>query len=233
MNYKKNLAILFLSALSMNVYAKHASSFNSAKTSLKKIYSDQDTSFYCGCEMSYNEKKKLIPEFKNCGFEYRKNEKRANRIEWEHVLTAWDFGHQKTCWQEGGRKACSKEKDFKIMESDIHNLVPAIGEVNGDRSNRPIGMIASPDKDVYGKCKTTVSFDEDKLMPRNEVKGDIARIMFYMHDRYNLKMSKQNYKLYSVWHKQDPVSAEELRIHNLKAKKQGNENPFVTGKKKP
>ncbi len=231
---KISIAILLLatsSAISFDIQAAHAKSFNSAKTSLKKIYNDNDKTFYCGCDMIYNEKKKLIPVHQSCGFKYRKNKKRSERTEWEHVLTAWDFGHQMQCWQEGGRKACGKVKEFKIMESDIHNLVPAIGEVNGDRSNRPLAMVASPIKNQYGQCDVTVSFEEDRIMPRASVRGDVARIMFYMYDRYNLRMSKQDYNLYKAWNNQDPVSKDEIRIHNLKHEKQGNPNPFVTGAK--
>ena len=38
-------------------------------------------------------------------------------------------------WKDGGRKACSKDPIFNKMEADMHNLVPAIGELNADRSN--------------------------------------------------------------------------------------------------
>lgn len=60
---------------------------------------------------------------------------RAKRIEWEHVMPAHNFAHHLPCWKEGGRKACKKDKTFKTMEADMHNLVPEIGEVNADRSN--------------------------------------------------------------------------------------------------
>lgn len=41
-------------------------------------------------------------------------------------MPAYWFANQLQCWQEGGRKACKKNKRFKQMEGDMHNLVPAI-----------------------------------------------------------------------------------------------------------
>jgi len=47
-----------------------------------------------------------------------------------HVVPAWEFGHQLQCWQDGGRKNCGKNNpQFKKMEADLHNLVPAVGAV--------------------------------------------------------------------------------------------------------
>ena len=52
-----------------------------------------------------------------------------------HVMPAENFGRHLSCWKEGGRKACKKDPIFNEMEADMHNLVPAIGELNADRSN--------------------------------------------------------------------------------------------------
>ena len=46
----------------------------------------------------------------------------ASRVEWEHVVPAWQFGHQRQCWQDGGRKNCAKDPVYRKMESDMHNL---------------------------------------------------------------------------------------------------------------
>ena len=92
----------------------------------------------------------------SCGYaprnEYTKRGKkneRARRIEFEHVVPAENFGRQFTCWRDGspecinsknkaykGRKCCEKSSTkFRIMQADMHNLQPAIGELNADRSN--------------------------------------------------------------------------------------------------
>ncbi|WP_411020426.1 endonuclease, partial [Salmonella sp. ZJLS19Sal_0228] len=81
-----------------------------------------------GCDIQW-QGKKGTPDLKGCGYQVRKQEKRASRIEWEHVVPAWQFGHQLQCWQQGGRKQCSRhDTAFKRMEADLHNLTPAIGE---------------------------------------------------------------------------------------------------------
>lgn len=78
----------------------------------------------------------------SCEYGVRKQENRAARLEWEHVVPAWVMGHQRQCWQKGGRHNCiSGDPVFSVMEADMHNLVPSINEVNGDRSNYRFGML--------------------------------------------------------------------------------------------
>lgn len=230
----KKIIILLMTCLTISAQAAPKNFYSAKKILSTEIYSDIDNSFYCGCDLFYEEKNKLKPNHSSCGFEHRKNFKRSSRIEWEHVKSAWSFGHQRLCWQKGGRKECSKDPIFELMEADLHNLVPAIGEVNGDRSNFKLTMLSgSTYKDQYGQCDMVVDFKQKKAMPTESIRGDIARINFYMADKYNLTLSQQDINIYRAWHNSDPVSDNELRIHNKKAKFQGNENPFVTGKKDP
>lgn len=191
-----------------------------------------ETTFYCGCDYTYTGKK-LIPVAESCGYKPRipvtkkgNPNARATRIEWEHVMPAYWFGHQRQCWQDGGRKACKKDPAFKKIEADLHNLVPAIGELNGDRSNYRFSMLEGEPR-KYGKCDFEVNFKSKKAEPAPEVRGDIARIYFYMANKYKLKLSKQQKKLFQAWDKSDPVSAYELeRNHRIK-KVQGNGNPYI------
>lgn len=211
-------------------------SFGQAKGILKSIYKVEPTTFYCGCNIVWESKKKLVPNASNCSYEPRnkltkkgKVNKRAKRIEWEHVVPAWEFGHQMQCWQDGGRKSCKKVDKFKKMEGDLHNLVPAIGEINGDRSNFKFSMIEGEDR-VYGQCDAEVNFKARMFEPAPEIRGNIARTYFYFEQKYGLKISKQQRKLYSVWDKQDPIDSAECQIHKLKAAKQGWGNSFVQNK---
>lgn len=131
------------------VAAEPPSSFSSAKKILAHdLYRDDDrVTFYCGCRFDEQPisgkpgRTRLTPAAESCGLQPRKNANRAARIEWEHVVPAWEFGHQLQCWQNGGRKACGKDPVFRRMEADLYNLVPAVGELNGDRSNYRFGMI--------------------------------------------------------------------------------------------
>ncbi|MDE9448186.1 endonuclease, partial [Xenorhabdus bovienii] len=68
--------------------------------------------------------------------------------------------------------------------------------------------------------------------PRDRVKGMVARVNFYMHDRYNLTMSRQQQQLMMAWDRQYPVDAWERKRDNRIARFMGHHNPFVTGSKK-
>lgn len=141
-------------------------------------------------------------------------------------MPAHHFGQHMQCWRDGGRKKCKKDPTFRAMEGDMHNLVPAIGEVNGDRSNFKYGMIESESR-VYGKCDAEVDFKTKRFEPASYVYGDIARIYFYMSDRYNIKLSKQQRKLFDAWNRLDPVDSFE-RIRNKRIEAiQGNLNPYI------
>ena len=117
---------------------------------------------------------------------------------------------------------------FRAMEADLFNLYPAVGEVNGDRSNFNYGM-ANGVAPQYGQCKTRVDFDQRTAEPRDEVKGLVARTTFYMFDRYKLSMSRQQQQLLMAWDKQFPVSSWEKERDRRIAAIMGHSNPFVTG----
>ena len=129
--------------------------FSEAKRLAQRIYSDENQTFYCACPLRW-QGGKGIPDLAGCGYQVRKNGQRANRIEWEHVMPAHHFGHQRQCWQDGGRKNCVKtDSIFRAMEADLYNLVPAIGEVNGDRSNFRFGVLPSTEL-KHGACPVKV-----------------------------------------------------------------------------
>ena len=208
-------------------------SFNKSKSILKKLYKIHPETFYCGCEIKWKSAKKLVPISTNCGYKPRneftkkgKINKRAKRIEWEHMVPAWEFGHQLKCWQNGGRKSCKKNNAFKVMTSDLHNLVPAIGEVNADRSNYKFNIIPG-EKRVYGHCDVEVNFKTKTFEPAPNVRGDIARTYFYFEQQHGLKISRKQRQLFTSWNTQDPVDSAECMIQSKKEQAQGNANSFI------
>lgn len=218
--------ILILSLCSSLAYGD-ALSFRQAKKVAPEIYNDHPFTFYCGCNIQ-KQGKKLIPDLSSCGYQVRKQEQRANRIEWEHVVPAWEFGHQRQCWQQGGRKNCTrKDNIFKQMEGDLHNLVPAVGEVNGDRSNyRFSEWNGKPDQ--YGSCQILVDFKGRKVQPPpGESRGAIARTYLYMQQQYQLKIASQQQRLFEAWNRQYPASNWECERDHRISRVQGNHNPFV------
>ena len=207
-------------------------SFGKSKRLLAtKVYPSHQKAFYSDCDYKIKEKK-LVPLHKTCGFKYRKNKNRSERIEWEHVVPAWHFGHQLRCWQNGGRMTCrSTNTKFKQMEADMHNLVPAIGEINGDRSNFKFAMIEG-EKRAYGKVNVEIAFGSRKAEPKENIFGDIARTYFYMRDRYGLRISKSQEKMLIAWNNIDPANRWEKKKNQLIKKLQGDENLYITNYKK-
>lgn len=210
--------------------------FTEAKVVAKqKIYQDQANSsngdLYCGCKWTWAGKSGGRIDAASCGYETRQQQTRAERTEWEHIVPAWTFGHQRQCWKDGGREQCvDKDPVFRAMEANLYNLYPAVGEVNGDRSNFNYGMVTGV-APQYGQCTTKVDFKQRAAEPRNEVKGLVARTTFYMFDRYKLNMSRQQQQLLMAWDKQYPVTAWEKERDRRIAGIMGHNNPFVTGER--
>ncbi|GAA0685416.1 deoxyribonuclease I [Marinobacterium maritimum] len=231
MRYHLAVVLLLTSTVA---FADHPSSFSAAKKILdREVYTGADrVTFYCGCDYSLAphpdkpDRKRLTPLADSCGLQPRKNANRAARIEWEHVVPAWEFGHQLQCWQDGGRKGCGKDPVFKQMEADLYNLVPAVGELNGDRSNFRFGMIASEPR-AYGACDFEVDFKQRVAEPPESVRGDIARTYFYMADQYGLSISRKQRQLFEAWSRMDPVNDAERERAATIERIQGNKNAYV------
>lgn len=203
------------------------STFSKSKGILKSNTSFFKETFYCSCSISMINGK-LLPDLSSCGVTARKNLKRAQRIEWEHIVPAATFGSSLECWKQGGRKHCAKSNQtFKFMEADLHNLTPAIGEINGDRSNFEFGIIADESR-AYGACDFEIDFSSRQAEPRPEIRGDIARIYSYMIEKYGVKIDAGYRSLLKSWQLADPVSAEECKLNKLKSKYQGWENRFIS-----
>lgn len=190
-------------------------SFNKSKTELNKnVYGKKNKTFYCGC--SYQAK---TIDLKSCEVKTKKHKKRKSRLEWEHIVPAHAFGqsfsewreHKKVCGKKSKspRKCARKKNDlFRLMEGDPYNLVPAVGSVNALRSNFSFAELTQGEELCSG-----FFLKERKVMPRNSVKGDIARIYFYMDLKYPNRgiISNKNAKLFEAWSKQDPISPEECK----------------------
>lgn len=212
--------------------------FERAKLLLRQhVYHDRERSelgdFYCGCNWAFYKRNASggKTDLASCGYQVRAQQNRAERIEWEHIMPAHSFGQQRQCWQKGGRKNCvANDPVFSKMEADMHNLTVSVGEVNADRSNYRFSVLPGTEKQ-YGKCDVKIDFKQRAAEPRDEVKGMAARTYFYMHDRYNLRMSEQQSRLFMAWDKQFPPSAWESERNRRIAKIMGYDNPFVSGTK--
>lgn len=226
-----SLLVSALAAVALCAQATPPSSFSAAKRLAEaEVYYDQDETFYCGCDFGFEGG----PNLASCGYDVRKQPQRASRIEWEHVVPAYDIGRQRQCWQEGGRRHCrSSDEVFRQAEADLINLVPSIGEVNGDRSNLRYGMATSASAYQYGRCTAKVDFEEDVFQPPANRRGDVARTYWYMRDQYGVRIGRQQQQLFLAWAALDPVDPWERERNQRIAAFQGSGNPYVSEDRAP
>ncbi|WP_319479094.1 endonuclease [uncultured Draconibacterium sp.] len=131
--------------------------------------------------------------------------------------------------------------------TDVHHLQPADITVNSARNNKDFdnGGEIYVDGDGITECRT----DNDSWEARDKVKGDIARMLFYMAVRYegegdepdlelvdevntyDLNETGKGYhgKLSTLlqWHLQDPVDSFEINRNDVVYSYQENRNPFI------
>lgn len=212
-------------------------SFNKAKKLVLELAGDEGRTLYCGCRFTGK-----VVDRESCGYIPRRDNARAQRIEIEHVVPAENFGRSFIEWREGhadcvkkdgtafkGRRCAGKTNEtYRLIEADLYNLFPEIGELNGDRSNYRFGIIEGEER-AYGSCDFEV---EDRVVePRPEIRGDIARIYFYMDAAYPNRgiLGNASRRLFEVWDKEDPVDATECERARRIEQIQGNANDFVKG----
>lgn len=124
--------------------------------------------------------------------------------------------------------------------TDIHQLRPTDVTVNSARGNLDFDLGGSAVDECSGCLR-----DGDSFEPPDAVKGDVARILFYMAIRYegddgspDLELNDEvdngsapyhgRLSVLLAWNDADPVSAAETRRNDLiHADYQGNRNPFI------
>ncbi len=128
--------------------------------------------------------------------------------------------------------------------TDVHHLRPAHQGTNSARNNRWFDICDIP-YDTYGNLKCSAIWGWE---PRDEVKGDVARMLFYMAVRYEGSNGDPDLELVDTipsdnntpepihaklstlmaWHVSDPVSDfERNRNDIIYTYYQGNRNPFI------
>jgi len=131
----------------------------------------------------------------------------------------------------GKRKQCRVSSDlFNFIEADMHNLYPARSDVNQDRSSYRFGEI-SGERRAYGQqCDFEIDTRARVAEPAAEVRGEVARAMFYMayqYQEHGLEIFKKQSQMLAKWHASDPPNAAEKRRNDIIEKLQGNRNPFI------
>lgn len=133
------------------------------------------------------------------------------------------------------------------MRTDIHQVVPSDGKVNGQRSNFPFGVVNNASWTSTNGSKvgsnSTAGYSGSAFEPIDEFKGDIARAVLYFAVRYEGQVGNWSFPMFDgsndkvftdwaldmllQWHANDPVSQREIDRNNAAYVYQNNANPFV------
>ncbi|MGV8949703.1 MAG: endonuclease [Cypionkella sp.] len=147
----------------------------------------------------------------------------TNAYSMEHVYPkSW----MRQTLQCGSSKRCDRDTTFRAWAGDMQNLMPADRAMNTARGDRAFAELEPRDDwrglscfrsrgmDIAGTIKT-----DGIVEPRNEDKGDIARILLYVHDVYGGRLPDGQLEVIARWMVVDPVSpaecARQEAIHAL------------------
>lgn len=123
--------------------------------------------------------------------------------------------------------------------TDAHHIRPTDASVNSARGNKDFDNGGTQHQEATGCYYTSSTWE-----PRDEVKGDVARMIFYMEVRYeggsgepdlevvdyvNTSPDPEHGKFSTLyeWHQQDPPDAFEINRNEVIYSYQGNRNPFI------
>lgn len=123
--------------------------------------------------------------------------------------------------------------------TDAHHIRPTDASVNSARGNKDFDNGGVEHSEAEGNYYTSSTWE-----PRDAVKGDVARMIFYMEVRYeggsgeldlevvdwvNTSPDPEHGKFSTLyeWHQQDPPDAFEINRNEVIYSYQDNRNPFI------
>lgn len=128
--------------------------------------------------------------------------------------------------------------------SDLFNVLPTDGKVNGQRSNYNYGEVGTATWTSLNGSKlgssSTAGYSGTVFEPINAYKGDLARGAFYVSVRYmgntgfansdgttGTELNTWYANVLYKWHMKDTVSTKEINRNAAVQSIQGNRNPFI------
>ena len=149
--------------------------------------------------------------------------------------TGGDYINREHVWA----KSHGSFADIPPMDNDVHNLKPADASVNQSRGYKDFDNGGEQHPEATECYFTTYSWEA-----RDAVKGDIARIIFYMDTRYEGGNGESNLTVVDAvntfplpehgklstlleWNEMDPPDEFERNRNNVIFSWQKNRNPFI------
>ncbi len=122
----------------------------------------------------------------------------------------------------------------EMQKSDLHHLYVTSSKANSARGNNPFGEVtgkppaANCDASVIGKEMDPDTNQMTTLFtPPPAHRGNVARALFYFSVRYRMAIDRTQEAALKQWHKEDPVTDEDIKRNDQIKDLQGNRNPFV------
>ena len=177
----------------------------------KKLYPQGGTELYCGI-----------------AFDRSRQDPATPALSVEHAYPADAIAEtEPTCTN----RTCSVTRVQRAM-ADMQNLWPAFQRVNSSRSNLRYGVLPSNASSRFADfCPSFKRGTGAKAVvePRDDVKGDLARSLVYMHFVYGLPLENAvaDRGLLLTWMRNDPPDAEEMRRNAIIDGLQGTPNPLL------
>ena len=133
------------------------------------------------------------------------------------------------------------------MKSDLFNIRPTHGNANSARGNSPYGEVVDENAQWYGidgngnyvtqgdipsNMELWTERSSNLWEPRDDAKGDIARLVFYFYTMYPTEAGDManigDIETLYTWHQEDPVSPFESTRNERVQEVQGNANPYIS-----
>lgn len=186
---------------------------------------DETREIYCGITF------KAAPRGSGNGFEARKIAGEVISI--EHAYPAEWMARSLGCDKK--RAECRTDPDigerFNHAEADMHNMWPALQKLNASRGFLPFAEIEGeePREVQIGARVFQCDFENNGefVEPRPNVRGNLARSIFYMCDEYGFAVPKGMMPFLRQWNREDPPTPAERRRAEWIAEQQGARNKFI------
>ena len=150
---------------------------------LKVLYAENNRSLYCGCEFSIE-----TAEVESCNEMI--NEK-PSVVKWEPLLS---YQHLK---EKLNKKAFSQAKKDLLLH------VPTVTSQLKLESGYKFGKVSNQ---AIAYCGNRIDQQTKVIEPAARVKGDIARLILYLHEFYAYSLDSQEVDLLLAWSAQDSPS---------------------------
>lgn len=206
----------------------------SSKDSCDNCYEHTILGYRRAREILFGEINKLIVKNDSEVFDYYCSENLSRESEDSYIIPNSSLINTEHLWPKSnfGIDQDEDERLYNMMVSDLHHILPTDPIVNRDRYNYPFGEVIKNVKEFscLGPKLGKIEDKNDDSMyfePPSDIKGDIARSLFYFATKYNRHIEANEEAFLRKWHTEDPVSAFEIEKNNIIHHFQGVRNPFV------